>query len=75
MDRAGEVWLGVQLEDEADVCLCVRSEVRRQHGIAIGFKHFFVDLSTGEEFTKREDYCGHYQLEGFTDVPGRRRLT
>ncbi len=73
-DRAGQVWRGVRLEDEADVCLCVRTQPRVRDGVQIGFRHFFVDLETGGEFSVREDYVGHYELYGFADVEGRRRL-
>lgn len=74
MDRAGEVWLGVLLEDEGDVCLCVRSEPRVRQNIEIGFRHHFIDLATGASFSMRESYVGHYELSGFADQPGRRRL-
>lgn len=74
MDRAGEVWLGVFFEHEDDVCLCVRSEPRVRHGVELGFRHHFVDLATGATFSIRESYVGHYELSGFVDRPGRRRL-
>jgi hypothetical protein len=67
--------LGVQLEDEGDTCLCVRTEPRVSNtGIIIGYRHHFVDLETGETFSKREDYVGHYELAGFADQQERRRL-
>lgn len=74
-DRTGQVWLGLLLEDEADVCLCVRSEPRVRHGVELGFRHHFIDLETGISFTKRETYSGvQDEMYGFNDQPGRRRL-
>lgn len=74
-DRTGQVWLGVLLEDEADVCLCVQTTAVRNGDTVIGSRHRFIDLETGEAFVKREIYSGTQdEMYGFDDQPGRRRL-
>lgn len=66
-DRVGQVWLGVQQEDEGDVCLVVES--REKRGMTY---HTIVDLSTGEL-----DWFAERDPQAWTDWeshPGRRRL-
>ena len=66
-DRAGQVWLGVQLEDEGDVCLVVASHEKR--GMTY---HTVVDLCTGEldRFAERDPQV----WRDWESHPGRRRL-
>ena len=69
IDRVGQVWLGVKLEDEGDICLCVSSEPIWHGGHA---KHVFLDLETGALSRSRESL--HGAEDEWENCPGRRRL-
>ncbi len=70
-DRTGQVWLGVNLEDEGDVCLCVRTELMRSNVAFV--RHWFVDLEVGIEFARHE-MLDSDRIWGFDNLPHRRRL-
>lgn len=66
INRVGQVWLGVHYENEADVCLCVRSVPYRDTGTA----HEFLDMETGELGWSKEYHEGEWEMKA-----GRKRLT